>query len=111
MMVDHLNEGQIMLGDADFPQGYENLKHKEDFTPLDKPVRTLTYLHEHLAHNRLIARLSWQDAIGHYFSMSLVCDTGAPKSVIYLGPTAFQKFREQGLIFQRKTYLLFDDGQ
>lgn len=84
---------QIVLCDEDFPLGYQNGKHPDDYVETDQPIAPQFIFHHVLGKfNRLWWRVSVQLKNGKYASMSFLMDTGAPKH-LYLCDEALQVFK------------------
>ena len=88
----------LLLTDADFPSSFKHFAHPDDYTIVPEPIVPVCIFHSYLGgHNRLIYRTSVCVSPGKYFTLSFICDTGAPKS-IYLSRRAVELFRQAGLV-------------
>ena len=70
---------KILLTEADFPPHYVNLKHPQDLTIVEKPVKECIF-NKRPNHYRLILRLSWEVKGGH-IPVSFICDTGCSTKI------------------------------
>jgi hypothetical protein len=77
--------GDLLLHDADFPNGYVHMKHPEDAVVTEQAMAPVLTRHKRAHHHRLILRVSFKLQDGKFVAFSFVCDTGAPDS-IYLSP-------------------------
>lgn len=79
----------ILLSEHDFPDHFANFAHPDDYIINSKEIKPEFICHSKLGcHNRLIYRVSFGRG-SHFFSVSFVCDTGAP-GFLYLSPQAIQ---------------------
>ena len=69
---------ELLLHDEDFPTGYVNMVHPDDYKVTSRYVSEFIVHSRFGRHNRLIARVSWKILNNTYMPLSFVCDTGAP---------------------------------
>ena len=82
----------LLLSEADFPSHYQKFAHPEDYIIQSTPIEPECIFRSCLGHNQLIYRTSIYAAPEKYFSLSFICNTGAPKH-IYLVPKAIKLFQ------------------
>lgn len=75
-----LNDEDIFLGEADFPDYYIDKHHPNDYIPISTPIQELIY-HQMPNHNRLILRMCFKITDTMFIPVSFVCDTGAPSHI------------------------------
>jgi hypothetical protein len=96
LLDDDVELEDVCLGDADFPPGFMEGAHKDDYKPGIR-VDERTY-HRDIAghHHRALWRISWK--IGDsFYPMTFILDTGAPKFV-YLNKQAMNFLQEMGMV-------------
>ena len=71
----------LSLCDADFPDGYRNMAHPEDYIETRDPFPLQVLLHKRPQHNRLLLRVCWRLGDDRFVPVTFVCDTGAPGAV------------------------------
>lgn len=82
-----VSEGDLILGEADYPVNFAGMKHPEDGIPVDTPITPEFIRHKRPHNHRLLLRISFKLENGKYVPFTFVCVTGAPGS-FYLAPFA-----------------------
>ena len=77
-----VEEGHVMLCDADFPHEYVNMQHPEDYSLQDSPIVPSFVVNQRQGRARLIFRISWQTG-SKFMPMSFIVDTGAVHPVYF----------------------------
>lgn len=96
-MIDSNSVEEILLTDEDFPDYFEDFAHPNDYVMTNQPITPEHICHSRLGqHHRLLFRISVSCG-GKYFSVSFVCDTGAPR-FLYLCPKMFALMENLGAI-------------
>lgn len=87
LMVDdtEVTEGDLLLHDADFPDSYVHMQHRQDGVVVDHAIQPEFVRHRRAHHHRLLLRVSFKLENDKFVSFTFVCDTGAPDS-FYLSP-------------------------
>lgn len=78
---------ELFLCDENFPKGYVQFAHPQDYQPTPHPIPVERIFHSHDSHFRLILRISVKLSPTTCVPMSFVLDTGCP-GYLYLGERA-----------------------
>ena len=74
----------MLLCAADFPSGYTNMQHPDDYSLQDAPIEPSFTVNQRQGHARLIFRISWRTG-GKFMPMSFIVDTGAVHPLYFGG--------------------------
>lgn len=86
----------MMLQEADFPEGYVDMAHPDDFKATDTPLRPQLIEHQGLlGHHRLLLRVSFKLNNEKFAPFTFVLDTGAPFH-LYLSQKSIQVLQRGG---------------
>ncbi|CAB9525589.1 expressed unknown protein [Seminavis robusta] len=97
MEESQVSQGDLVLQDADFPDGYVHMAHPDDYKPIESPLPKTCLLHQKIGHWRLILRISFLLANGKYLPISFICDTGVPYD-FYFSELAVEKLTAGGRV-------------
>ena len=87
---------ELMLQDSDFPKGYVDMAHPDDYTAAETPLQPQLIEHQGvLGHHRLLLRVSFKLDNGRFAPCTFVLDTGAPFH-FYLSEKSIQVLQEGG---------------
>lgn len=78
-----IEDDDILLCDADYPDHYVHCHHPEDYKFFSTPIDKELTFHRLPDHNRLILRISFRVDDNMFLPVSFICDTGAP-SYMYI---------------------------
>lgn len=94
------NQEELLLHPEDFPEGYVNFAHRDDYVVCQNPMQPNNmYHHRRGQHRKLLLRISWQLDGTSFSSMTFVLDTGAPRH-LYLGSHTLSLLESRGLIHE-----------
>ena len=90
------SQAELRLQEADFPKGYVDMAHPDDYTATEKPLQPQLIEHQGvLGHHRLLLRVSFKLDNDRFSPFTFVLDTGAPFH-LYLSQRSIEVLREGG---------------
>ena len=93
MLEDDKEREDLLLTDADFPTGFVNFSHPDDYIEGEKVEERILHHSLDHHHHRLLWRVSWK--LGDkFFPFTFILDTGAPK-YLYLGKLAWNLLKSK----------------
>lgn len=93
---------ELLLSQADFPSGWVDMAHPDDYTVLKAPLEPHVFTHDKPHHNRILFRISFKVGEGAYLPVSFVVNTGAPSS-LYIGRKLRAHLGQHGRLLSDET--------